>query len=138
MRLHFDLRFAQKTLVSDLTRNKCLQQMVSHFVVGSKLLDLCSNDGFLLLENSDGSVNLNVSILFESVVLKSHWHLVLSFLVENNFEVFCVVSHLINCSHVFLVLIDNSGDDNDLIKRIYKFTYRKSYLHFERFLRQFR
>jgi hypothetical protein len=83
--LNSSVLWSYHTILSNLTGNADLQKMVGKLVMFFDLLDGVSNNGSLLFENPDASIDLNIDVHLLLEILERCWNLVLSLLVEDDF-----------------------------------------------------
>ena len=104
--------------MSLLHGNEHLQEMVSDLVVVGDLLDVGANDGPLLLEDSDGTNDVDIDVFSLVEVLESSWHLVLTLLVEDDLVDAGVIADFKHDSHVLLLNVDDSAHDLDVLNLV--------------------
>ena len=98
-----------------LAGNEHLEEVVSDVVVVLDLGDTGAHDGSLLLEHSDGSVDLDVYVLSFNEALHGEGHLVSSLFVENDLGARGAIGHIHHGSHGLLVDADNAPANDDVL-----------------------
>lgn len=110
-----EITVGEHSLLADAVSDEDLEEMVSDLVHLFDLLNVSTDDGFLLLEHSDSSVHLDIHQLLIVKVLQSDWNLVLTLLVEDDLERSGVVVDLEAGAHSLLNLVGNTSDNDDII-----------------------
>lgn len=105
----------QDALLSDAVAYINGQEMVGELVELLYTLDVSTHDGFLLLEDSDIAIDLDICKLLVLKVPQGSWNLVLSLMVEENVECARVIVDLKLSPHGLLYSSQNPAAEDDVV-----------------------
>jgi len=110
-----EVTVGEHSLLADAVCDEDLEEMVGNLVHLFDLLNVSTDDGFLLLEHSDSSVHLDIHQLLIVKVLECDGNLVLALLVEDNLERSGVVVDLEAGAHSLFDLVGDTSDNDDIV-----------------------
>lgn len=89
--------------------------MVCQLIELFNSFDVSTDNGFIFLEDSDGSINLNIRELFVFKLFQSSGNFVFLLLVEDDFKSSGIIVDLKNSAHGLLKALDHSPDNDNVV-----------------------